>query len=95
MHRDLKPSNIKVARDGTTKILDFGLAKSTAADGSATGGSRESSTESDGLILGAASYMSPEQARGDFVDKRADIWAFGCVCFEMLTGAGLQKKNRR
>ena len=73
VHRDLKPSNIKIARDGTTKILDFGLAKS--AD-----------VEADGLVLGTASYMSPEQARGDLVDKRADIWAFGCVCFEMLTG---------
>jgi serine/threonine-protein kinase len=73
VHRDLKPSNIKIAADGTTKILDFGLAKSAAVSGS------------DG-VLGTASYMSPEQARGDVVDKRADIWAFGCVCFEMLTG---------
>ena len=87
VHRDLKPSNVKVARDGTTKVLDFGLAKSDAAD---AGGDHRSSpsivTESDRLILGTASYMSPEQARGDFVDKRTDIWAFGCVCFEMLTG---------
>jgi eukaryotic-like serine/threonine-protein kinase len=86
VHRDLKPSNIKIARDGTTKILDFGLAKSVAADGSGAGGNRESSAMSDGLVVGTASYMSPEQARGDAVDKRADIWAFGCVCFEMLTG---------
>jgi eukaryotic-like serine/threonine-protein kinase len=74
VHRDLKPSNITIAGDGTTKILDFGLAKS-AVD-----------TQPDAAALGTASYMSPEQARGDSVDKRADIWAFGCVCFEMLTG---------
>jgi serine/threonine-protein kinase len=73
VHRDLKPSNIKIARDGTAKILDFGLAQS------ATG-------EIDGPAVGTASYMSPEQARGDSIDKRTDIWAFGCVCFEMLTG---------
>ena len=86
VHRDLKPSNITIARDGTTKILDFGLAKSVSTD---RGGaeSRESIVGgSEGLVLGTASYMSPEQARGELVDKRADIWAFGCVCFEMLTG---------
>ena len=75
VHRDLKPSNIKIGRDGTTKILDFGLAKAAADE-----------SEPDGLVLGTASYMSPEQARGDGVDKRTDIWAFGCVTFEMLTG---------
>jgi len=89
VHRDLKPSNIKIASDGTTKILDFGLAKSVVADGSGAGGNREppgGPGGSNGLVLGTASYMSPEQARGDVVDKRTDIWAFGCVCFEMLTG---------
>ncbi len=87
VHRDLKPSNVKVARDGTTKVLDFGLAKSEAVDAPGDHPSSPSIlTESDRLILGTASYMSPEQARGDFVDKRTDIWAFGCVCFEMLTG---------
>ena len=87
VHRDLKPSNIKVARDGTTKVLDFGLAKSAVSDAPPEGPIGAGlAAESDRLILGTASYMSPEQARGDFVDKRTDIWAFGCVCFEMLTG---------
>jgi len=90
IHRDLKPANIKVTPDGKVKVLDFGLAKAYA-------GEREevnltnSPTLSDvatqqGVILGTAAYMSPEQARGKSVDKRADIWAFGCVLFEMLTG---------
>ncbi len=73
VHRDLKPSNIKIASDGTTKILDFGLATS-------------SHHTVDGALIGTTSYMSPEQLRGDPVDKRADIWAFGCVYLEMLTG---------
>ena len=79
VHRDLKPSNIKIAANGTTKILDFGLATSAAVDASVGGGEPQ-------RVVGTASYMSPEQARGDIVDKRTDIWAFGCVCFEMLTG---------
>ena len=86
VHRDLKPSNIKVTRDGTTKILDFGLAKSSAASSGAEDGLSAIAAASSGHALGTPSYMSPEQARGDFVDKRTDIWAFGCVCFEMLTG---------
>jgi serine/threonine protein kinase len=73
VHRDLKPSNIKIASDGTTKILDFSLATSVHHT-------------VDGEWAGTASYMSPEQRRGDPADKRTDIWAFGCVCFEMLTG---------
>jgi eukaryotic-like serine/threonine-protein kinase len=86
VHRDLKPSNITIARDGTTKILDFGLAKSTSSDRAGAAGNGESvAGQSAGLVMGTASYMSPEQTRGDVVDKRADIWAFGCVCFEMLT----------
>ena len=86
VHRDLKPSNIAIIRDGTIKILDFGLAKSMPADRASANSRGPAVGESDGLVLGTASYMSPEQARGDVVDKRADIWAFGCVCFEMLTG---------
>jgi serine/threonine protein kinase len=88
VHRDLKPSNIKVTRDGVTKVLDFGLATSLAGrqanDVAKTPGV---TAESDGLARGTASYMSPEQARGDLVDKRTDIWAFGCVLYEMITGA--------
>ncbi|MGE5815242.1 MAG: protein kinase domain-containing protein [Acidobacteriota bacterium] len=79
IHRDLKPANIKIDDSGTVKVLDFGLAKSARPD------SRPDLSR-DGVILGTASYMSPEQARGQSVDKRADIWAFGCVLYEMLTG---------
>jgi serine/threonine protein kinase len=93
VHRDLKPANIKVSADGRVKVLDFGLAKFFEGDG--TGGSSPGVTHSPtltarataaGVILGTAAYMSPEQARGKTVDKRTDIWAFGCVLYEMLTG---------
>jgi eukaryotic-like serine/threonine-protein kinase len=90
IHRDLKPANIKVRPDGTVKVLDFGLAK--GAESSVPGGLATSPTFTSpvmtqaGIILGTAGYMSPEQARGKAVDKRADIWAFGCVLYEMLTG---------
>ena len=84
IHRDLKPANIKVTPGGVVKVLDFGLAKAAAGElqsSSVTvGGTQE------GTILGTAAYMSPEQARGQAVDKRTDIWAFGCVLYEMLTG---------
>src|SRR5512136_1950393 len=90
VHRDLKPSNIKVSPDGKVKVLDFGLAKAYTGDREEVNLSN-SPTLSDaatqqGVILGTAAYMSPEQARGKSVDKRADIWAFGCVLYEMLTG---------
>ncbi len=84
IHRDLKPANIKVRSDGTVKVLDFGLAKALDPAGAAPTVSIHA-TEA-GLILGTAAYMAPEQARGKVVDKRADIWAFGCVLYEMLTG---------
>ena len=92
IHRDLKPANIKVTADGTVKVLDFGLARIASPDsGPGSADSRNSPTMTSpatamGVILGTAGYMSPEQARGRFVDKRADIWAFGCVLYEMLTG---------
>ncbi|MEO8257707.1 MAG: protein kinase [Acidobacteriota bacterium] len=82
VHRDLKPANIKITPDGAVKVLDFGMAKAAPTDGSPS-----NLTESRvGVILGTAAYMSPEQTRGQAVDKRGDIWAFGCVLYEMLTG---------
>ena len=88
IHRDLKPANIKLRADGVVKVLDFGLAKMFSREGAiadelptiTAGGTR------DGMILGTAAYMSPEQARGRSVDKRTDIWAFGCVVYELLAG---------
>src|SRR5262245_48472313 len=83
VHRDLKPANIKISSDGLVKVLDFGLGKALI-EGANSPPSRHETRE--GLILGTPAYMSPEQARGLAVDKRADIWSFGCVLFEMLTG---------
>ena len=93
IHRDLKPENIKVRTDGTVKVLDFGLAKALDPISAATADVTASPTitapalmTGAGMIVGTAAYMSPEQARGKEVDRRTDVWAFGCVLFEMITG---------
>jgi serine/threonine protein kinase/Tol biopolymer transport system component len=89
IHRDLKPANIKITPANVVKVLDFGLAKTAAADQQPTGVSQSPTVADEtriGVILGTAAYMSPEQARGEEVDARTDIWAFGCVLFEMLAG---------
>jgi serine/threonine protein kinase len=86
VHRDLKPANIKIRPDGTVKVLDFGLGKALAEEGSDPDlSATRSGATREGLVLGTVGYMSPEQARGQRVDKRTDIWAFGCVLFELLT----------
>ena len=88
IHRDLKPPNIKLAPEGGVKVLDFGLAKASAPAPSSSQSESPTFTRhtETGVILGTAPYMSPEQARGKPVDKRTDVWAFGCVLYEMLTG---------
>jgi Tol biopolymer transport system component len=91
IHRDLKPANIKIRLDGTVKVLDFGLAKALEPPGEPSAQAMNSPTMTAratqmGMILGTAAYMAPEQAKGRAVDKRADIWAFGVVLYEMLTG---------
>src|SRR5262249_11557242 len=90
VHRDLKPANVKIRPDGTVKVLDFGLAKGFEPAGSKSSSVSMSPTLTAatqlGVILGTAAYMAPEQARGKTVDRRADIWAFGCVLYEILSG---------
>src|SRR5262245_54348644 len=92
LHRDLKPANIKLRPDGTVKVLDFGLAKALEPRSDVRPNATASPTITTpamtgmGVILGTAAYMSPEQAKGRPADKRSDVWAFGCVLFEMLTG---------
>jgi eukaryotic-like serine/threonine-protein kinase len=102
VHRDLKPQNIKAAADGKVKVLDFGLAKAMDPASGGVGGGPGALADDDalahvdggawtqlGVILGTAAYMAPEQAKGGAIDKRADIWAFGVVLYEMLTGRQL------
>ena len=90
VHRDLKPSNVKVTSDDAVKVLDFGLAKALEGDASSVDFANSPTISrmatQAGVLLGTAAYMSPEQAKGKAVDRRADIWAFGCVLYEMLTG---------
>ncbi len=90
IHRDLKPANVKVRPDGTVKVLDFGLAKAMESETSALDASHSPTMSAlatrAGVLMGTAAYMSPEQARGKSVDRRADIWAFGCVLYELLRG---------
>ena len=94
IHRDLKPANVKITPEGEVKVLDFGLAKALHDQPSTASGFADSPTYAPetsptmpGVILGTAGYMSPEQARGRPVDKRSDIWSFGCMLYEMLSGA--------
>ena len=97
IHRDLKPANIKIRPDGTVKVLDFGIAKIVDATGQRI--PRDSvatmAATRPGVLLGTAPYMSPEQARGEEVTRRSDVWAFGAMLFEMFTGNARSAARRR
>ena len=97
IHRDLKPANIKITPDGKVKILDFGLAKAFSREDDVSTATSQSPTLTKGTalgaILGTAPYMSPEQARGNTVDRRTDVWAFGCCLYEALTGKATFRGN--
>ena len=100
IHRDVKPAKVKVREDGTVKVLDYGLAKALEGDGASIADSDSSQSPTlarqgtqIGVILGTAAYMSPEQAKGKRVHKRTDIWAFGVVLFEMLTGKKMYSRG--
>jgi serine/threonine protein kinase len=86
IHRDLKPANIKITADGTVKVLDFGLAKAIAEGSPQLSHALTMTATTPGMILGTAAYMSPEQASGREADRSSDVWSFGCVLYEMLTG---------
>ena len=98
VHRDLKPANVKLDPAGQVKVLDFGLAKALSIDGASpditSSPTMTAAATQAGVVLGTAAYMSPEQARGKSVDKRADIWAFGAVLYEMLAGRKVSRARR-
>jgi serine/threonine protein kinase len=96
MHRDIKPANIKVTPEGRVKVLDFGLAKAARESQGEEQGDAETGMTQAGVVLGTPSYMSPEQVRGKPIDRRVDIWAFGCVLFESARGTtGFSRRKCR